>query len=519
MQVLHLATISLLTLPVLFLSAQPFPDGSAILKQSSEALQSYQSYELTQLTTTEPMSMTMTMHFQSAKPAKMRLEMTMMGMGFTMVSDGKNSWMHSAATKSYMKLPSESDIDVAGITAMLGIETPSGEAKLIRSEAIDVDGVSHDCWVVETADKSTKYWIDKVQGLQLQIDRSQKVAGAGEVHSRTITQSITLNPALPDSLFVFTPPEGFKETDEIFPGMKAMMSKPKVVDAAHVPAAHTAPAPEPQAFVPSLMPLEQPDATYPEAARAKNIHGLVQVLVTIGPTGAVVNVEPLTGPEILRPAALDAAKQFRYRPVIRAGRPVFAATQTHVSFRDQGPGKPEDFAIDMEQEMALVQRLGQLQEKFPRSPQQVLADLEQDRDDSGPRRLMALPELAKAAFDAGMFDKAAEYANEALRPSHDDFNHADAMNQANTVLGMIAFKEGNVSQAKHYLNESANTGRLDFPGPSMRLAKQLLEGGERDVVLEYLEACRKSWGAQQLDEWIGAIKAGRRPDFGFQLLQ
>src|ERR1041384_3248418 len=161
MRVLLLTAISLCAL-----EAQTFPDGSALLKRSTEALQSYQSYELTQVTTTEPMSMTMTMHMQSAKPGKMRMEMTMMGLGFTMVSDGRNSWMHSAATKSYMKLPSESDIDVNGLTAMLGVEMPSGEAKLIRTEAIEVDGVSHDCWVVQTSDRSTTYWIDKVQGLQ-----------------------------------------------------------------------------------------------------------------------------------------------------------------------------------------------------------------------------------------------------------------------------------------------------------------------------------------------------------------
>jgi TonB family protein len=521
MRVLLLSAVSLLTL-----SAQQSPDGSALLRQSTEALQSYQSYELTQVTTTEPMSMTMTMHMHSAKPGKMRMEMTMMGMGFTMVSDGRNSWMHSAATKSYMKLPSESDIDVSGLTAMLGVEMPSGEAKLIRTEAIEVDGVSHDCWVVQTSDKSTTYWIDKVQGLQLQIDRSQKVPGAGEVHSRTVTQSIKLNPALADSLFVFTPPEGFKETDEIFPGMKAMLLK-KTAAVAHVPAAHTAPAPamvamEPQAFVPGLNPLHRTEAVYSEAARAQKIHGMVEVLVTIDPSGSVVNAEALSGKELLRPAAIDAIREWKFRPVIRDGHAVYAATQTTVDFMDhQHPMKPEDFAVDFGQGLAAT-RVMELEKKFPRSPQQVLADLEQDRGvGDGEAYSYSLPELAKAALSAEAFDKAESYAKEMLRSRDAD---GDAIHDGNMVLGMISMRQSNVEQAKHYLLESGKSKGspvLGSFGPSMMLAKALLEKGEREAVLQYLEACRKFWkmGAQQIDTWTESIKAGRAPDFAMNLMR
>ena len=81
-------------------------DGTALLKQSATAFAGYTSYEMTQVTTTEPASMSMTMHFQ-VKSGKHRMEMSMFGTGFTMLSDGKNSWMIAPAMKRYMKLPTD----------------------------------------------------------------------------------------------------------------------------------------------------------------------------------------------------------------------------------------------------------------------------------------------------------------------------------------------------------------------------------------------------------------------------
>ena len=54
----------------------------------------------------------------------------------------------------------------------------------------------------------------------------------------------------------------------------------------------------------------------------------------------------------------------------------------------------------------------------------------------------------------------------------------------------------------------------------MSLAKDLLEKGERDVVLEYFEACRKFWkmGEDDLDKWSKEVKAGTIPDFGANLV-
>jgi hypothetical protein len=53
----------------------------------------------------------------------------------------------------------------------------------------------------------------------------------------------------------------------------------------------------------------------------------------------------------------------------------------------------------------------------------------------------------------------------------------------------------------------------------MSLAKDLLEKGEKDVVLQYLDLVNSFWsmGRTDIAKWKEEIKAGRIPDFGANL--
>jgi hypothetical protein len=57
-------------------------------------------------------------------------------------------------------------------------------------------------------------------------------------------------------------------------------------------------------------------------------------------------------------------------------------------------------------------------------------------------------------------------------------------------------------------------------GPNMSLAKDLLQKGERDVVLEHFELCRKFWKMDRgrVDQWSQDVNAGKIPDFGANLV-
>ena len=99
----------------------------------------------------------------------------------------------------------------------------------------------------------------------------------------------------------------------------------------------------------------------------------------------------------------------------------------------------------------------------------------------------------------------------------DERLHDNVIHDANSVLGLIALREGNTVSAKEHLLAAGKTPgspHLDSFGPNMRLAKELLEHGEQETVLDYFRLCGNFWKREELDEWISEVEAGRIPDFG-----
>jgi len=143
----------------------------------------------------------------------------------------------------------------------------------------------------------------------------------------------------------------------------------------------------------------------------------------------------------------------------------------------------------------------------------------------GEGRFYELGDLAKSAFEAGELDEAQEYASELLQLApkfRNDWNYGNAVHQGNNVLGLVALQRGDISSAKEYLlaaGQTPGSPQLDSFGPNMTLAKELLEKGERDAVLTYLQSCGKFWkmGADSLQAWTATINGGGTPDFGANL--
>lgn len=71
---------------------------------------------------------------------------------------------------------------------------------------------------------------------------------------------------------------------------------------------------------------------YPPEAKAAGIQGLVRMKAVIGRDGQVKNLDLLSGPPELAPAAMEAVKQWVYQPTLINGEPVEVVTQIDVNF-------------------------------------------------------------------------------------------------------------------------------------------------------------------------------------------
>ncbi len=72
---------------------------------------------------------------------------------------------------------------------------------------------------------------------------------------------------------------------------------------------------------------------YPQAALAVHAQGAVQIEATINKEGVVTNPRVLSGDPILAQAAVEAVRQWRYKPYYLDGQPVEIHTQITVNFR------------------------------------------------------------------------------------------------------------------------------------------------------------------------------------------
>lgn len=75
---------------------------------------------------------------------------------------------------------------------------------------------------------------------------------------------------------------------------------------------------------------------YPPLARSARIQGTVLLRAFISRTGTIENLQAISGHPMLIPAALDAVRQWRYRPYILNGEPVEVETQVTVNFSLSG---------------------------------------------------------------------------------------------------------------------------------------------------------------------------------------
>lgn len=78
--------------------------------------------------------------------------------------------------------------------------------------------------------------------------------------------------------------------------------------------------------------LSKVQPVYPDAARGTGAQGLVTVRTIIGKDGAVKQATAMSGPEVFRESAVDAVRQWRYKPYLLNGQPIDVDTIVNVMY-------------------------------------------------------------------------------------------------------------------------------------------------------------------------------------------
>lgn len=68
--------------------------------------------------------------------------------------------------------------------------------------------------------------------------------------------------------------------------------------------------------------ISKPLPSYPPDAKAARVSGIVAVEIVVDESGRVESAEAFSGPELLRDAAVEAARAARFSPTLLSGQPV-----------------------------------------------------------------------------------------------------------------------------------------------------------------------------------------------------
>jgi len=75
------------------------------------------------------------------------------------------------------------------------------------------------------------------------------------------------------------------------------------------------------------------DPDYPETARSAKLHGVIVLDIVVGRDGSVVEMRPLSGPDVLARAAMETVRWWRFEPYRVNGEPGMVETTVAVEFK------------------------------------------------------------------------------------------------------------------------------------------------------------------------------------------
>lgn len=136
------------------------------------------------------------------------------------------------------------------------------------------------------------------------------------------------------------------------------------------------------------------------------------------------------------------------------------------------------------------------------------------------KRFYSLDDLIGKAYAANDMATAATLAAEYLELAtvyRCNWNHGNAVHDANRFLGLMSVKSGIIDDAAQYLlkaGKSTGSPQLNTFGPELDLANELLKRGNVETVKQYLKDIKSFWRMDngQVATWLVSIENGEKPE-------
>src|ERR1700722_578396 len=223
----------------------------------------------------------------------------------------------------------------------IAVFSRSGQDKSPEKSALNQDAVPNATpsaaaskpWNIEIVDSTNRRW--NIPGKSPAVPASQRADGLTAPGLES--SSAIISPATSSNSTGKTPDGGEKtpvvlslpETSLAASGNVAISSQRSF----SVPTDSSAGASQPgkNLHVGQLVNLVEP--VYPSDAEKDHIEGAVKLHATIGVDGSIKDLQPLSGPPSLFPAALTAVRQWRYNPTMLNGQPIETQEDISLVFR------------------------------------------------------------------------------------------------------------------------------------------------------------------------------------------
>jgi protein TonB len=151
----------------------------------------------------------------------------------------------------------------------------------------------------------------------------------GHIFAPTVMPNLIPKPGPPETL----PPEGNLSEMAMGPAGAGVSDSPFGRHSAPtvVIAQPSSPVRLPSTFAAGLL-IYKVMPIYPALGKAAGAQGTVVLQATISKSGTIENLRVVSGPPMLQQSALDAVKNWRYRPYLLNGQPIEVETTVNVVF-------------------------------------------------------------------------------------------------------------------------------------------------------------------------------------------